>query len=87
MEVISQVGTHAGQNRELCLSAHGRLLGTLYGIIIPALTKIIKIHVAMQMTIITTIATTGMTMPVRGTASVSGSFKSEPKRKKKCIIS
>ena len=29
MEFISRVSTHAGRNRELCLSAHGRLPGTL----------------------------------------------------------
>ena len=29
MEFISRVSAHAGQNRELCLSAHGRLPGTL----------------------------------------------------------
>ena len=29
MKFISQVSAHAGQNRELCLSAHGRLPGTL----------------------------------------------------------
>ena len=29
MEFISQVSAHTGQNRKLCLSAHGRLPGTL----------------------------------------------------------
>ena len=29
MEFISRVSTHAGQNRELCLSTHGHLPGTL----------------------------------------------------------
>ena len=27
---MSQVSTHAGQNRDVCLSTHGRLPGTLY---------------------------------------------------------
>ena len=31
MEIISWVSTHAGQNREVCLSAHGRLYLGHYG--------------------------------------------------------
>ena len=30
MEFISRVSAHTGRNRELCLSAHGRLPGTLW---------------------------------------------------------
>ena len=29
MEIMSRVSTHAGQNRNVCLSAHGHLSGTL----------------------------------------------------------
>ena len=42
MEFISRVSAHAGQNCELCLSAHGRLPGTLrYVHVVPCASKLV----------------------------------------------